>query len=251
VPVVTLPSTTRPPEAMVPHPPAANIPYPPQLNQQGGMWTNAFTPPEAMNPSMSGGQGAMMVPAYPTPAGGYGPYAPSGYGRPGMAMPPASPYGPVSPGMYPAPMAAPMPPVSMNPAVYGPGQGLVQAGFHVPPDPGFMPANQPLTGMPSGQPVPQLVGMLKDSLYPSQREWAADCLTSCDWRTHPEVVQALVAGASKDPAATVRAGCVRALAKMNVNTPPVLSAIWALKADADPRVTQEAEQALAGLSPSK
>jgi hypothetical protein len=104
----------------------------------------------------------------------------------------------------------------------------------------------------SGQNIQQMLSTLRDSLYPSQREWAADSLAMTDWRTHPQVVQALVTAAKEDPAATVRAGCVRCLAKMNVNTVPVVTAVQALRTDTDPRVRQEAEQALSklGASPS-
>jgi hypothetical protein len=103
----------------------------------------------------------------------------------------------------------------------------------------------------SGQNVQQMVSTLRDSLYPSQREWAADSLAMVDWRTHPQVVQALMTAAKEDPAATVRAGCVRCLAKLNVNTMPVVTAVQALRSDTDPRVRQEAEQALSKLGASQ
>src|SRR5207237_6531015 len=94
----------------------------------------------------------------------------------------------------------------------------------------------------------QMVVALRDSLYPSQRELAAQSLGAADWRTHPEVVQALTMAAKEDPAATVRAGCVRCLANMNANTPPVVALVRGLKNDSDSRVRQEAERALAILA---
>jgi hypothetical protein len=93
----------------------------------------------------------------------------------------------------------------------------------------------------------QMLTVLRDSLYPSQREWAADQLASGDWRSRPEVVEALATAARQDPAPMVRAGCVRALAQIQVNTVPVRTAVQALKDDPDPRVRQEAEQALGAL----
>jgi hypothetical protein len=91
--------------------------------------------------------------------------------------------------------------------------------------------------------------VLKDSIYPSQREWAAEQVSACDWRKNETVVDALVAAAKEDPAATVRAGCVRCLTKMRVNTVPVVVAIQGLKADADPRVRTEVDEALYTLAP--
>jgi HEAT repeat protein len=95
--------------------------------------------------------------------------------------------------------------------------------------------------------VGPILAQLKDSLYPSERELAADALSRQDWRAHPEVVQGLLTAAREDPAPTVRAGCVHALAQMHINTLPVISAVQALKADADPRVRAEVEQALPAL----
>ncbi len=96
-------------------------------------------------------------------------------------------------------------------------------------------------------PTPQLVALLRTSLYPSQREWAADCLSQQDCHKEPQAVQALVSAAKDDPAPSVRAGCVRALARLHINTPPVLAALKALRTDTDAAVRQEAEQALSAI----
>jgi hypothetical protein len=95
--------------------------------------------------------------------------------------------------------------------------------------------------------LPQLQAVLRDSLYPSQREWAAEKLAALDWRREPRIVDCLTKAAHDDPAPTVRAGCVRCLAQMHLNTVPVVSVIQSLKTDADPRVRHEVEQALAVL----
>jgi hypothetical protein len=131
---------------------------------------------------------------------------------------------------------APVVPVT---AGYGGSAGVVPASYSVPEA-----APAATTAAPS---IPQMLDTLHDSLYPSQRESAADGLSACDPMTHPHVVQALLQGAAHDGAATVRAACVRALAKMNANTPTVIRAIAALKADGDPRVQEAVEQALATL----
>jgi hypothetical protein len=93
--------------------------------------------------------------------------------------------------------------------------------------------------------------LLRDGMYPSQREWAADSLTAVDWRNNPQVVQVLLTAAREDAAATVRAGCVQCLVKMNVNTPPVVAALQGMKNDSDPRVRHEIEQALATFGQAK
>lgn len=95
--------------------------------------------------------------------------------------------------------------------------------------------------------LPQLQAVLRDSLYPSQREWAAEKLAAMDWRREPRIVDCLTKAAHDDPAPTVRAGCVRCLAQMRLNTVPVVSVIQSLKGDSDPRVRHEVEQALAVL----
>ncbi len=97
---------------------------------------------------------------------------------------------------------------------------------------------------PSGQ----LTAMLHDSILPSEREMAAEQLSHYDGRTQPQVVAALVAAAKDDPAPMVRACCVRSLAKMRMNTLPVVQTVQSLRNDQDIRVRQEVEQALLILS---
>src|SRR5262249_21478478 len=84
---------------------------------------------------------------------------------------------------------------------------------------------------PSQSDVQQMLSTLNNSLYPEERERAASQLGSVDWRAQPQVVQVLVTAARKDSAATVRASCVRSLAKMHVNTAPVLDTLQALRGD--------------------
>jgi hypothetical protein len=95
------------------------------------------------------------------------------------------------------------------------------------------------------------LNVMRDSLYPSQREWAAEALSVVDWHCKPKVVEAMVAGAREDPAATVRAACVRCLTKMKASTPEVLSVVTALKSDSDPRVRQEVDQAMLTLGTAR
>jgi hypothetical protein len=94
------------------------------------------------------------------------------------------------------------------------------------------------------------VCVLHDSLYPSQREWAAESLTAFDWRSFSALIDPMVTAAREDPSATVRAACVRCFARMHVNRPDVLATITALKNDTDPRVQHEAEEAFVTLAPA-
>jgi hypothetical protein len=138
-----------------------------------------------------------------------------------------------------------------------PRQPVYPAGYYGgPPAAGPYPAAAPQAGVPQAaapqaQPavptVQELMVTLRDSLYPSQREWAADQLSAPMWQNDAQVVQALTTAAKEDPAPLVRAGCVHALARMRINTVPVVAVVQALKNDPDPRVRTEAEQALSDL----
>jgi hypothetical protein len=94
-----------------------------------------------------------------------------------------------------------------------------------------------------------LLGTLRDSIYPSHREWAVNNLATLDGKSNPQVVQALLSAAREDPAASVRASCVRGLARMKVTSAPALAVMQALKGDADPRVRMEVDRALTTLAP--
>jgi hypothetical protein len=161
-----------------------------------------------------------------------------GYGG-GPMMSPAFAYtnGPMGPGMYSQPV--------------GPVYVAVPAGQSPPQIPGMMLASSsapaPSAVDPDAGQMQELLLMLHQSLYPSHREWAAETLAGLDWHRHPEVVDALLVSARQDPASTVRAGCVRCLAAMRVNSVTVASTFQSLRHDADVRVRQESEQALAGL----
>jgi hypothetical protein len=97
--------------------------------------------------------------------------------------------------------------------------------------------------------VSQALSTLRDSLYPSERERAAESLAATDWHANPGIVPALLSAAQEDPAATVRAGCIRCLAMMKANTTSVLHVVQGMKLDADIRVRHEAELALQILTP--
>jgi hypothetical protein len=154
------------------------------------------------------------------------PNMPPGQGMPGY---PASPMpGTPMPGM---PLMVPHGPVAgINPLM------------SVPPSPMPAPA---MAAAPTT--VPQTLATLKDALGPSQREMAAEQLGELNWRMQPQVVESLTKAAREDPAATVRAACVRALARMQANTAEVVAAVRDLKNDRDARVRQEAEEALGTL----
>ena len=110
-----------------------------------------------------------------------------------------------------------------------------------------MDRRQPLTSGTANADLVQVLKVLRESPYPAQREWASNTLGTYDWRSHPEVVQVLLHGAQQDPAATVRASCVYSLGHMNAASEPVVSTLYTLRNDGDPRVRQEVEQALVRL----
>jgi HEAT repeats len=177
-----------------------------------------------------------------------------------MEQPPMMGYPPA--GMMMPPATAMMPGMPMRPGMPAP---VAQAGYMAGPNGMVVPAYMP--GMMPGQPgmtvaaaypmpqsaaemqnISQLLLTMRDSVYPSYREWAVEALaTSGNNSRNPQVVDALVAAARNDPAATVRAACVRCLAKMRVNTAPAVMTIQGLKADPDPRVRSAVDQALTSL----
>jgi hypothetical protein len=132
-----------------------------------------------------------------------------------------------------------------------PSTAVVAAGFPVaPPTVRTAPVvPQPASAAEAGLSSQELVMTLHGSLYPSQREWAADRLSSLDWHIQPEVVEGLVSAGRTDPAPLVRAGCLRALGRMNATCGPAIALARDLRNDADMRVRQEAEMTLSILQP--
>jgi len=136
----------------------------------------------------------------------------------------------------------PMMPPGYVPAAYS-NYGAPASRAMPAPYQGYAPAPQ----APAQSSAAQTIQMLRDSDFPSQREWAADQLAGLNWRNYPQAVQALLAGAKADPAPMVRACCVRSLMKMQVNTVPVVEAMRQLKSDPDPRVRDAVGEALVAL----
>jgi hypothetical protein len=109
-----------------------------------------------------------------------------------------------------------------------------------------LPHSMPDAGVPEAG-FRQLQVILRDSLYPSQREMAVEMLASIDWHADPNVVPVLMRTAQDDCAATVRAASVRCLAQMHANTAPVMETLEKLKFDPESRVRAEAAAALVRL----
>jgi hypothetical protein len=125
---------------------------------------------------------------------------------------------------------------------------MANAGYYHPQQQQYAPQVTPVSYNAPVAMTGALLSVLHDAMLPSDRELAARELSKCDWRTAPEAVQGLMCAALRDPAASVRAGCVQALGKMKVNTLPVVQTVTALKTDKDVRVRQAAEQTLAVLT---
>ncbi len=259
MPVVTVPQPNRPPG-----PPDPALPDAPQLNA----FVNAFSPPPApkgapqmpqqgMMPMMPNGN--PMTQPMPPYAYGYPPpgYAPNPYGPQGQMMNPMyaqqMPYrqpmavsqGPTA--NYARQYMGPLPP--QNP--FGPP---MPAGYLYPPmmpqQPMIQPAGyQQMMQTPAAQTqqVEQLIKVMRENAYPAQREWAAQMLASYEWRMHPQIVPALLQSAAQDPAATVRAGCVTCLGRMQAAVEPVFGTLHAMRSDIDPRVRSAVEQAFVQL----
>jgi HEAT repeats len=122
---------------------------------------------------------------------------------------------------------------------YDPRMGYVPVG-------GGYPQQLPMLPMP--HPAGQMLATLRGSILPSERERAVMMLSRCNWHAEPEAVAAIMIAAKVDPAPAVRISCVRALARMKVNTMPAYETLQELKTDKDVRVRQEAEQTLATMT---
>jgi hypothetical protein len=211
------------------------VPGGPAMPQQMPMMSDAGVPTGLNNAFTQGGSPRPMPPDM-----GRSSNVPNGLQGPGQMggaefRPPLPSQGYyVAAGYYPPQammMPAPMPPPQMAAAPVQPP--VVQASLNV--------------AAPAASATTMPLQALRDALMPSERELAVEQLRRCDWRQQPEVIEALTKAAKSDPAPTVRAACVRALAKMKVNTVPVVAALVSLKEDSDLRVRQEVEQALAVL----
>jgi hypothetical protein len=277
VPIVTVPQVAPPQSAPVPqfpqapakapevfinawssndaNKPAAPAPPPSALSP------NAFTPTDAGKaaaPGMTpaGQQQARVAPGYPAPPQGMPAYPPAyptaGYPHPYYGMAPGVPSG-IVPTSYRGPLP-PNPYPGQGPAALPSGYPYPAAGPAMPyanpaMDRPGLPVAYPAAAGASPETVQQMVGILRTSLYPSQREWSAGYLAGLDWRVHPQVLPALVAAAKDDPAPTVRAACALCLGRMSVNPELVGSTLQGLKSDPDAAVRQAAERTLTRLMP--
>jgi hypothetical protein len=136
---------------------------------------------------------------------------------PALVLPPARGVQPAE--ALPAPRSAPNtppPPVSMIPAA------LPEAVLQV-------------------ENKDRLLDILTSSIYPSERECAAETLLQQEESVQMDVVEALATAAQTDPAATVRAACVRVLVPLRSHSPRVAAVMHELQTDPDPRVRRELE----------
>lgn len=246
------------PVPMVTVPPTAHTVQPPQVAQNlpsgvNQYFANAFMGPDAPIPP-AGMENQTAMNAF----GNNPMMPPPGMGGPMPMMPPAAMMQMQQAAMQQAMMQqAMMQQAAMQQAAMQ--QGMMPQGCPMPMgqapvmQTGYYPPAMPVqTYQPAVDPAAaqNLVQTLRESIYPSQREFAAESLSHIDWRTHPQVFDALLSAAREDPAPTVRACCVRCLAGMNVNSTLVTMTLQGLRNDADPRVRTEVEQALAKMAPA-
>jgi hypothetical protein len=231
---LVLKNAPQPPRAPYTPPPGPASPMAPDTGVPDAM-ANAFTLSGTRRP-------------IPADFGGT-PQEPNGFDPPvQMDGTPPRAYGQAMPGMYRPSLPPGVPMQNMTTSAATPR--IVNPLMSVPATPphGQYAAAAAAPAAPAG--VPQLLAALKDSLRPSEREAAAERLSELDWRVQPLVVEQLMKAAREDPAATVRAACVHALAQMKITTPGALALVRDLKSDRDPRVRQEAEEALSALGDS-
>src|SRR5262249_21045762 len=182
------------------------------------------------------------APPRPTP-----PAQPATYTPP--SPPPAAPQVPtVAPKTLPVISAPAAPPKSAF-VIPTPRAPQVQVGMPTAGSAPVVQAPAPASaGAVSGiSNVPQLLMVLRESIYPAQREWAAEGLGAVGCQAYPQVPPALLKAAREDTAPTVQVACIRCLVRMNYNSQDTLAALRAMQAAGDPRVRAEAGQALVKL----
>ena len=154
---------------------------------------------------------------------------------PGQGMPP----GMMPPGMMPPGMGGPaMMPVA--PVMNQPGALQLAPG-------GVMgtPVSR-INGAPNPTAAP--LGLLKDSLLPSEREAALDMLAQPHLARSTEVVGAVVKCLATDPAPAVRAAAARTLGRMGCKSPDAVQTLQASRSDSDAGVRLEVDNTLLLLS---
>jgi len=158
------------------------------------------------------------------------------------------PQRPVAQVNYPGSYSGPMPP---NPFA---GQQMMPYGQPMPvyanpamDRPGLAAPRPPSNVVAAGFNSSRVVSTLRESLYPAERESAVIALGYQDLRAQPDAVQTLLVAARHDPAGTVRAACVRCLARQQLYNEQIVNTFNELKNDQDPRVRLEVEQALAQI----
>jgi hypothetical protein len=162
---------------------------------------------------------------------------------------------PVAPAPQTAPVQPPKPAALAPPVAYPPTPSHVTPVVHrappaappVAPDvaPRLGTPELPSTPPPQGAPAPvAYMSVLQGSGSAEQREWAAENLSEFDAWTNPRVVEALATAAKGDNSPVVRVACLRSLARMKVQSLPVLASVREALKDRDPRVRAEAEQTL-------
>ena len=92
------------------------------------------------------------------------------------------------------------------------------------------------------------LGLLKDSLLPSEREAALDMLAQPHLARSPEVVGAVVKCLATDPAPAVRAAAARTLGRMGCKSAEAVQTLQASRSDSDAGVRLEVDNTLLQLS---
>src|SRR5262249_14351608 len=146
--------------------------------------TNAFTPPQQKSTAETVAAAGAFGQGQPVPAAAMPMMNPAAYQQAMMAH-----------GMYPVPGGYPqgMYPQGMYPqSPMMPGYAMPPAGHASVSSPGYQgamanrpPASEEMATPSGSTSAAQLSGVLKESMYPSQREWAATKLADYNGHTQP------------------------------------------------------------------
>jgi hypothetical protein len=89
--------------------------------------------------------------------------------------------------------------------------------------------------------------MVRESVFPDEREWAVNQLAVASHQGDLAIEQAVMGSAVRDSAPAVRAACLRGVIRLGVKHASLLNIVQRLQSDSDPRVRYEAEQVMAWI----
>ena len=135
----------------------------------------------------------------------------------------------------------------MGPGMMPPQQMQGMPALVAPPS-GMQPTRDGVLGTPvavgMGYSADTPIGLLRDSILPSEREGALEMLAKPELGKSPQALGAVMQCLATDPAPAVRVAAARALGKMRSRAPEVIQTLQGCRSDGDASVRLEVDNTL-------